>query len=63
VVATPKALRELSGRPVLGSVSLLMNPQALRAQRAGSFGLAAGAGSLMLAQLGWVAWVAAQAKI
>ncbi len=63
VVSTPKALRELSGRPVLGSVSLLMNPQALRAQRAGSFGLAAGAGSLMLAQLGWVVWVAVQAKI
>ena len=63
VVSTPKALRELSGRPVLGSVSLLMNPQALRAQRAGSFSLAAGAGTLMLAQLGWVAWVALQAKI
>ncbi len=63
VVSTPKALRELSGRPVLGSVSLLMNPQALRAQRAGSFSLAAGASTLMLAQLGWVIWVAAQAKI
>lgn len=63
VVSTPKALRELSGRPVLGSVSLLMNAQALRAQRAGSFGLAAGAGSLMLAQLAWVAWVAAQARV
>jgi G-rich domain on putative tyrosine kinase len=63
VVSTPKALRELSGRPVLGSVSLLMNPQALRAQRAATLGLAAGAGTLMLAQLGWVAWVAAQAKI
>ncbi len=63
VVSTPKALRELSGRPVLGSVSLLMNPQALRAQRAGNFGLAAGAGSLMLAQLGWVVWVASQVKI
>ena len=63
VVSTPKALRELSGRPVLGSVSLLMNPQALRAQRAGSFGLAAGAGSLMLAQFAWVAWVASQARV
>ena len=63
VVDTPKALRELSGRPVLGSVSLLMNPQALRAQRAGSFSLVAGAGTLMLVQLGWVAWMASQAKI
>jgi len=63
VVSTPKELRELSGRPVLGSVSLLLGPQALRAQRAGGFGLAAGLGSLMLAQLGWVAWVAAQARI
>lgn len=63
VVITPKDLRELSGRPVLGSVSLLLSPQALRAQRAGALGLATGAGSLMLAQLGWVAWVAAQARI
>ncbi len=63
VVSTPKELRELSGRPVLGSVSLLLGPQDLRAQRAGGFGLAAGLGSLMLAQLGWVAWVAAQARI
>ncbi len=63
VVSTPKALRELSGRPVLGSVSLLMSPQALREQRTGSFALAAGAGSLMLVQLGWVAWVASQARI
>ena len=63
VVNTPKDLRELSGRPVLGSVSLIMNPQALRAQRAGSFGLAAGAGTLMLAQLAWVAWVAVQARV
>jgi hypothetical protein len=48
---------------VLGSVSLLLSPQAQRAQRAGALGLATGAGSLMLAQLGWVAWVAAQARI
>lgn len=63
VVSTPKALRELSGRPVLGSVSLLMNPQALRAQRASAFALAGAAGSLMLAQLAWVAWVAVQGKV
>jgi polysaccharide chain length determinant protein (PEP-CTERM system associated) len=62
VVSTPKALRELSGRPVLGSVSLLMNPQALREQRAGALALAGAAGSLMLAQLAWVAWVAVQGK-
>ncbi len=63
VVSTPKELRELSGRPVLGSVSLLLSPQALRAQRTSGLGLAAGLGSLMLAQLGWVAWVAAQTRI
>ena len=63
VVSTPKALRELSGRPVLGSVTLLLNPMGQRAQRAATLSLAAGVGSLMLAQLGWLAWVAAQARI
>ena len=63
VVNTAKALRELSGRPVLGSVSLLMNPQALRAQRSGTLALGAAAASLMLAQLAWVAWVATQGKV
>ena len=63
VINTPKALRELSGRPVLGSVSQLMNPQALRAQRTSAFALAGAAASLMLAQLAWVAWVAVQGKV
>jgi polysaccharide chain length determinant protein (PEP-CTERM system associated) len=63
VVSTPKALRELSGRPVLGSVSLLMNPEARSQQRTGAFALAGAAGSLMLAQLAWVAWVAVQGKV
>jgi polysaccharide chain length determinant protein (PEP-CTERM system associated) len=63
VVNTPKALRELSGRPVLGSVSQLMNPQALRVQRTSAFALAGAAGSLMLVQLAWVAWVAVQGKV
>ena len=63
VVSTPKGLRELSGRPVLGSVTLLLGPMGLRAQRAATLSLAAGVGSLMLAQLGWLAWVATQARI
>ena len=63
VVSTPKGLRELSGRPVLGSVTLLLGPMGLRAQRSATLGLAAGVGSLMLAQLGWLAWVATQARI
>ena len=63
VVSSAKALRELSGRPVLGSVSLLMNPQALRAQRSGTLALGGAAASLMLAQLAWVAWVATQGKV
>ncbi len=62
VVSTPKGLRELSGRPVLGSVTLALGPMGLRAQRTATLGLAAGVGSLMLAQLGWLAWVA-QARI
>jgi G-rich domain on putative tyrosine kinase len=62
VINTAKALRELSGRPVLGSVSQLMNPQALQAQRASALSLASAAGSLMLVQLAWVAWVAVQGK-
>lgn len=63
VISTAKALRELSGRPVLGSVSQLMNPQALRVQRASAMSLAAAALSLMLVQLAWVAWVAVQGKV
>lgn len=63
VVTTPKALRELAGRPVLGSVSLLMNREAQRAQRAGAFALAGALASLMLAQLAWVAWVAVHGKV
>ena len=63
VINTAKALRELSGRPVLGSVSQLMNPQALQAQRASALALGAALGSLMLVQLAWVAWVAVQGKV
>jgi polysaccharide chain length determinant protein (PEP-CTERM system associated) len=63
VVSTPKGLRELSGRPVLGSVTLLLTPTGQRAQRTATLGLAAGIASLMLAQLGWLAWVATQVRI
>jgi hypothetical protein len=63
VISTAKALRELSGRPVLGSVSQLMNPQALQARRSSALALASAAGSLMLVQLAWVAWVAVHGKV
>jgi polysaccharide chain length determinant protein (PEP-CTERM system associated) len=63
VISTAKALRELSGRPVLGTVSQLMNPQALQARRSSALALASAAGSLMLVQLAWVAWVAVHGKV
>ncbi|MDH4290402.1 MAG: chain length-determining protein [Aquincola sp.] len=63
VIDTAKALRELSGRAVLGSVSQLMNPQALRAQRASAWSVFAAGAGLALAQLAWVAWLGTQGKV
>ena len=63
VVSSTKALRELSGRPVLGSVSLLVGEPARQRQRLSLVGLLGAIASLMLMQAAWVGWVAVHSKI
>ena len=63
VVSSTKALRELSGRPVLGSVSLLVGEPARQRQRLSLLGLLGAIASLMLVQAAWVGWVAVHSKI
>jgi polysaccharide chain length determinant protein (PEP-CTERM system associated) len=63
VVSSAKALRELSGRPVLGTVSLLVNEQGRQDQRLSLMGLLGAIASLMLVQAAWLGWVAVHSKI
>ena len=63
VVSSTKALRELSGRPVLGTVSLLVSEQARQSQRVSLMGLLGAIASLMLVQAAWLGWVAVHSKI
>ena len=63
VVSSTKALRELSGRPVLGTVSLLVNEPARQSQRLSLLGLLGAILSLLLAQAAWLGWVAVHSKI
>jgi polysaccharide chain length determinant protein (PEP-CTERM system associated) len=63
VVSSTKALRELTGRPVLGTVSLLVNEQARQSQRLSLMGLLGAIASLMLVQAAWLGWVAVHSKI
>jgi polysaccharide chain length determinant protein (PEP-CTERM system associated) len=63
VVSSTKALRELSGRPVLGTVSLLVDEPTRQRQRAGLMGLLGAIGSLMLVQAAWLGWVAVNTRV
>ena len=63
VVTSTKALRELTGRPVLGSVSLLLGEPARQSQRLSLMGLLGAIASLMLVQAAWLGWVAVHSKI
>jgi polysaccharide chain length determinant protein (PEP-CTERM system associated) len=63
VVGNTKELRELSGRPVLGAVSLQVNELVRQNQRLNLSRLIGAVGSLMLAQATWVGWVAVHSKI
>jgi len=51
-------LRRLSGRTVLGTVSMLVTPHALNERRAGAMRFAGMLGLMLALQAGWVAWVA-----
>lgn len=63
VVNSTKALRELTGRPVLGTVSLLVSEPARQSQRLSLMGLLGAIASLMLVQAAWLGWVAVHSKI
>jgi polysaccharide chain length determinant protein (PEP-CTERM system associated) len=63
VVSSTKALRELSGRPVLGTVSLLVSEPVRQSQRLSLMGLLGAIASLMLVQAAWLGWVAVHSKI
>ena len=63
VVNSAKSLRELTGRPVLGTVSLLVSEQARQSQRVSLMGLLGAIASLLLVQAAWLGWVAVHSKI
>lgn len=58
-VRSTDALRRLSGRPVLGAISLQTSPRHLAIQRAEMRRLTGVLATLMLIQAAWVIWVAA----
>ncbi len=62
-VDSAAALRVLSQRPLLGAVSRLTTPSAMRAARAKSLRYASVFALLMLAQAAWVYWVAARSAL
>jgi len=51
-----ETLRLLSGRPVLGTVSLFVTPDGILRQRAATLRFALAFGVLLFAQSGWVLW-------
>ena len=58
-----KALESLSARPVIGTVSMILTPQALREQRSGLLRFGVACGVLLVLQAVWVAWIAMNPKI
>lgn len=60
---SPRALREIGQRPVLGSVSMRPNATALRRERLGRMGFAGSVAVLVLMYAGWLAWLALAARV
>jgi len=58
-----ESLAQMSGRPVIGTVSKLATPQEVRAQHARHMRFGAALGSLLLLQVAWVAWIAVTSKV
>ena len=54
---TAAALRQLTQRPVLGSVSKLADPASLSQARRGSFAFGGALGSLIVVFAAWLAWI------
>ncbi len=52
-----KTLREISGRPVLGVVSMLITDDMRKSERTDMLRLATAVAALLLLQAGWVAWI------
>jgi polysaccharide chain length determinant protein (PEP-CTERM system associated) len=52
-----KTLREISGRPVLGAVSMLITDSMRKSERVDMVRLGIAVGALLLLQGGWVAWI------
>lgn len=63
VVDDEKELHKLTGRPVLGSVSMVMTDAVMAAHRRGTFQFAGVTGLFFLASLAWVIWIAMQGRI
>lgn len=57
-----KSLAEVSGRPVIGTVSRLVTPQSQRDRQARHRRFGAALGSMLLLQVIWVAWIAVGAR-
>jgi uncharacterized protein involved in exopolysaccharide biosynthesis len=58
-----KSLAALSGRPVLGTVSMLVTPQGARQRQAGLRRFGAAFGVLIVMQAIWVAWIAMRQQL
>jgi hypothetical protein len=58
-----KALAALSGREVLGVVSMIVTPQGLRARRAGLIRFGMACALLVTLQVTWVAWIALNPRV
>ena len=58
-----RTLREVSGRPVLGSVSLLPNPAFIRRARLASYGFASGVTALVAIYGVGIAWLALRSPV
>jgi len=57
VVTSLSRLRDISGRPVLGSVSLNVGEQSAHRERVNTLELTGAIGGLLLAQVIWVGWI------
>ena len=58
-----KSLEQMSGRPVIGTVSRLVTPQGLRERHSRHLRFGAALGSLLLLQLAWAVWIAITSKV
>jgi polysaccharide chain length determinant protein (PEP-CTERM system associated) len=58
-----KSLEQMSGRPVIGTVSTLVTAQGVRDRHARHLRFGAALGALLLLQAVWVAWIAVSSKI